>query len=193
MKIMLSVSLLLLLLVQPENVGSFAQETRSNFSPDGMVGAAEVYYMKNKNKTRSLVRIYLEGTDNDRKALKDTITMDVIFEVDGLKVTKPQTASLVFTKYANKKSKFTKDHNVHIYTDGLEGMDGAEWRTRLVSTQSLPSGGIVEIFLSPPLKFERVVTLANAREAIVTLGESTFRLKKSDFQALKDLNETIEP
>lgn len=193
MKIISPLCLLLLLLVQPGNNGSFAQETRSNPSPDKMVGAAEVYYLKDKNKTRSLVRIYLEGTDSDRKALKDTISMDVIFEVNGLKVTKPSTATLVFTVYTNKKSKFTKQHNVHIYTDGLEGMNGTEWRTRLVSTHPLPSGGTVEIFLSPPLEFKRIVTLANAREAIVWLGESNFHLKQSDFQALKDLNRTIEP
>ena len=185
--------LLLLLIVQPPRVRISAQEARSNPSPDRMVGAAEVYYLKNKNKTRSLVRIYLEGTDDDRKMLKDSISMDVIFEVDGLKVTKPQTVNLVFTVYANTKSKFTKDHNLQLYTDALGGMGVAEWRTRRVSTRPLPSGGTVEVFLSPPLEFKRIEILAKAREAIVTLGESTFRLKKSDFQAIKDLNETIEP
>ena len=139
------------------------------------------------------MRIYLQGTDSDRKAMMDTVSMDVIFEVNGYRVTKPQTASLVFTVYANKKSKFTKEHNVHIYTDGLEGMNGSEWRTRRVSTQSLPSGGTVEIFLSPPLDFKRILTLANAREATVSLGESSFPLKKSDLQALRDLSQTIEP
>lgn len=192
MNILSSFILFLLLMVHPGKAGILAQETKSNPAPDRFVGAAEVYHLKDKNRTRSLVRIYLEGTEEDRKALKDTISMDVIFEVDGMKVTKPKTASLVFTVYTNKKSKFTKDHNLFIYTDGVDGMNGAEWRTRLVSTQSLPSGGTVEVFLSPPLEFKRIVTLANAREALVSLGESTFTLRRTDFQSIKDLNRTIE-
>jgi len=160
--------------------------------PDKKVGAAEVYYFKDKNKSRAQVRIYLQGRPEDTTAKKDAISMDVIFEVPGLKLTKPKYATLAFSVYSAEKSKYSKNHNMHIYTDGMEGMNGAEWRTRLLTTEQLSTGGTLEIFLSPPLEYERIERMANAGEVIVTIGDSRFALKKQDLQAIKDLNQTIE-
>jgi hypothetical protein len=160
--------------------------------PDRTVGAAEVYYFKDRNKTRSQVRIYLLGSAEDTRANKDTVSMDVIFEVEGQKVTKPRVAKIALIVRSVAKSKYTKNHNLHIYTDGIEGMNGSEWRTQLITSAPLAGGGLEEVFLSPPLEYRRIVTMANAREVIVSLGESEFRLKKSDLHALRDLNQTIE-
>lgn len=160
--------------------------------PDRVVGAAEVYYFRDRNKTRSQVRIDLLGSPEDAKVNRDTVSMEVIFEVEGQKVTKPRVAKIALIVHSAAKSKYTKDHNLHIYTDGMEGMSGSEWRTQLIASHSLSGGGLEEIFLSPPLEYRRIVTMANAREVIVSLGESRFILKKSQLQALKDLNQTIE-
>lgn len=184
--------LVVMLLPQVDEMGNRAQAQGSDRSADRMVGAAEVYYLRDKNKTRSQVRIYLQGTPDDTKAQKDTVSMDVICEVDGQKVTKPRYASIAITVYSAHKSKYSKDHNLHIFTQGLEGGNGAEWRTRLVSTQLLPAGGSLEIFLSPALEYARILRMANATAAVVTFGESSFPLKQKDLQALKDLNQAIE-
>jgi hypothetical protein len=118
--------------------------------------------------------------------------MEVIFEVEGRKVIKPNIAKIAFIVHSVAKSIYTKDHNLHIFTEGIEGMAGSEWRTQLITRQPLTSGGLEEIFLSPPLEYNRIVTMANARQVIVSLGEASFELKKNQLQALKDLNQTIE-
>ena len=171
---------------------NITQAQVSDPTPDRTVGAAEVYYFKDKNKTRAQVRIYLQGKPEDIGAKKDALSMDVIFEVTGQKVTKPQQASIAFSVYSADKSKYSKDHDLHIYTEGMEGKNGAQWRTRLLSTRPLPSGGSLEIFLSPPLEYDRIFRMANAIITVITLGESRFALKENAFQALKDLNQTIE-
>src|SRR5262245_4327829 len=58
--------------------------------PNRIVGEAEVYYFQDRNKTRSQVQIYLLGSAADANANKDTVSMEVIFEVEGPKVTKPR-------------------------------------------------------------------------------------------------------
>lgn len=185
--------LIVLALFHLGSVGNATRAQSSDPAPDRTVGAAEVFYLKGKNKTRSQVRIYLLGTREDAKANKDTISMDVIFEVEGQKVTKPKQATVAITIHSAGKSKYTKDHDLYIYTDGIDGMTTRGWRTRLITSQSLPSGGTIEIFLSPPIDYARILSLLHARVATVSLGEdSSFPLKQADLQALKNLDQTIE-
>ncbi|MEP7339529.1 MAG: hypothetical protein ABI977_17460 [Acidobacteriota bacterium] len=169
-----------------------AQAQDSEPSPDRRVGAAEVYYFKERDKTRSQVRIYLQGRPEEIGTNKDTLSIDVIFEVNGQKVTKPQFVNIAFRVYSANKSKFSNDHEMHLYTEGMEGINGSTWRTKLLSRGQLPSGGTLEVFLSPPIEYERLLRMANAAASAVTLGQAKFALKKEDFQSLKDLTKTIE-
>lgn len=174
-------------------VASVTRAQSSDPAPDRTVGAAEVFYLKDKNKTRSQVRIYLLGSPADAKANKDTVSMDVIFEVDGQKVTKPKQATVALTIHSSGKSKYAKAPDLHIHTDGIEGWLTRGWKTRLIASQTLPSGGTIEIFLSPPIDYEKILSLLHAREATIFVGEeSTFTLKRADLEALKNLDQTIE-
>jgi hypothetical protein len=160
--------------------------------PTKRLGPQTCILSKIKNKSRAQVRIYMQGRPEDTTAKKDTISMNVIFEAPGLKLTKPKYATFAFSVYSAEKSKYSKNHNMQIYIRGIEGVNRAEWRTRLLMTKPLSTGGTLEIFLSLPLKYERIERMANAGEVMVTIGDSRFALKNQDLQALRDLNQTIE-
>ena len=156
------------------------------------IGTAEIYYYKEKDKTRVQVRIYLEGKQEDIGTQKNTLSMDVIFETNGQKVIKPQKVSIAFSAYSPRESKLTNDHDLHLYIEGMEGKNGSTWGTKLLSTRQLPSGGKLEIFLSSPIEFDRIAKMANAMVARVALGRDTYAMKKEGLQALKDFTKTIE-
>lgn len=172
-----------------------AQERQSaSPQPDRTVGAAEVYYFKERNKSRAQVRIYLVGKPDDIGSSRESLSMDVIFEVDGGKVISPRYVTIALSSYSPDKPKYQKDHDLHIYTEGLKESSGIQFNTRLLSTKQLPSGGTLDIFLTPAIEYSKFLRMATAHLAIITFGEKKARvvLKKEDIKALDDLNRTIE-
>jgi hypothetical protein len=171
--------------------------------PDKMVGAAEVYHFKDKNKSRAQVRRYLLGQPEDIGTDKETLSMDVVFELDGQKLTQPKFVYVALSSYYPSKSKYQNDHDLRIYTDGLDGINVTTWHTRVLSSVKLASGGIQEIYLAT-IEYRKFLTIANARLVVVGLGGpnptigiiptggSGFKLTKEDMQALKDLLGAIE-
>ena len=161
-------------------------------NPVKTVGAAEVYYFKEKNKTRAQVRIYLVGKAEDIGTKKDTLSVDFIIEVDGQKLTRPKFANLAFTAYSAEKSKYQSNHDMMIYTDAAGERSSKNFGTQLLKSMQHPAGGIMEVYLSPPIEYERILKILNAMVSGITLGNTRAALKKEDVQALKDLNSTIE-
>jgi hypothetical protein len=168
-----------------------AQDSQSGSPLDRKVGAAEVYYLKDKNKMRAQVRIYLSGQAQDILAGKDVLTLDVVFEVTGTKLTQPKNVYFAFTSYFAEKPRFHKDNNLQLYSDGVGGLDITSWRTQILSSKSNPSGGGEEIYYAA-IQYDKFVRVVNAREAVVSLGESRFSLKKDQLEMFQDLNATIE-
>ncbi len=177
------------------NTCTLAQEKQPvALQPDRTVGTAEVYYFKERNKSRAQVRIYLVGRPEDIGSSRETLSMDVIFEVDGMKVVQPKYITIALSAYSPDKPKYQKDHNLHIYTEGLKENSGIEFKTRLLSSKQVPSGGTLDIFLTPAIEYNKFLRMASAHFAIITFGEKKARvvLKKEDIKALDDLNRTIE-
>ena len=160
--------------------------------PNRTVGSAELYYFKEKNKARAQIRIYLIGKADDVGSSREALSMDVIFEVDGMKVTQPRYVTIALSSHAPAKSKYHNDHDLHIHTQGLNESSGMEWNTRVLSSSNLPSGGSTEIFLTPAIEYSKFIRMASAHVVAITFGKTHVILKKEDIKALNDLNQTIE-
>ena len=160
--------------------------------PDRTVGAAEVYYLKDKNKTRAQVILHPLGDPNDRSGEREALRMDVIFESEGLKVVRPKYVFIAFSSYSPKGPKYQKDRDLTIYTRDLKGFTTTTARTRMLSSSSRPSGGAVEMFVSYPIPYSRFLEILAALDTTIIIGETQFKLTKEDVKALNDLNRTIE-
>jgi hypothetical protein len=165
---------------------------QSALSPIRTVGAAEVYYFKEKNKSRAQVRIYLIGKAEDIGTKKDTLSVDVIFEVDGQKLTKPKFANLAFTAYSPEKSKYQSSHDMELYSDTPGNQSRSSYGTKLLKSMQYPGGGIMEVYLSPPIEYDKILKIITASVSGISLGKERTALKKGDIQAIKDLNSTVE-
>jgi hypothetical protein len=166
-------------------------QSLSSSKPDRTVGAAEVYYFKEKNKTRAQVRIYAVGKPDGKNDKQDILSMDVIFESDGSKVGTPKNVYLAFLSHSPTGPKYRKDDELHVSTEGLEGFARTTYRTSILSSSRTPSGVSVEVILSP-IDYKTFLRIISAHLVWVDLGETRFVLKKEDMKALNDLNKTIE-
>jgi hypothetical protein len=174
-------------------VGGGAQEqSATDVKPDRTVGAAEVYYLKDKNKSRAQVILHPLGDPNDRSGERDALRIDVIFETEGLKVVKPRYVFFAFSSYSPKGPKYQKDRDLTIYTRDIKGFTSTTARTRMLSSSSRPSGGAVEIFVSSAIPYSRFLEILAALDTTISVGETQFKLTKEDVKALNDLNQTIE-
>lgn len=168
------------------------EQPRSLSKPDRTVGAAEVYYFKEKNKTRAQVRIYAIGQPGITNDMQDSLTMDVIFECDGAKVLRPKTVVVAFSSHSATGPKFQKEHNLRIYWEGLAGMEWAAFGTRILSSNRAPGIGTNEVLLSGAIEYQRFLRLTLAHQAKVDLGDTHFVLTREHIKALNDLTKTIE-
>jgi hypothetical protein len=168
------------------------QDQPSGSVPDRIVGAAEVYHLKEKNKTRAQVRIYPFGKPAQKGAPRDGLSMDVIFESDGPKVARPRYVYLAFSSDSATGPKYQKERDLTIYT---EVIGGGFWsgtlRTRMLSSSTSPSGSSVEVLLAS-IDYERFLRIAEAHMVSINLGKTHFILNKEDIKALNDLNQAIE-
>jgi hypothetical protein len=174
-------------------VGAGAQEqSAAAVKPDRTVGAAEVYYLKDKNRSRAQVIIYLSGDPNDTSGTRDTMRMDVIFELEGPKVVRPGNVFIALSSYSSAGPKYQKERDLTIHTTDMKGFTTTTFRTRMLSSSRRASGGVLEVFVSSPIPYTRFLEMLSALDTTVFVGETQFKLTKEDVQALKDLNRTIE-
>jgi hypothetical protein len=174
-------------------VGARAQEqSAAAVKPDRTVGAAEVYYLKDKNRSRAQVIIYLSGDPNDTSGTRDAMRMDVIFELEGLTVVKPGSVFIALSSYSPAGPKYQKERDLTIHTRDMKGFTTTTFRTRMLSSSRRASGGAVEVFVSSAIPYSRFLEILSALDTTVLIGENQFELTKEDVQALKDLNRTIE-
>jgi hypothetical protein len=168
------------------------EQSATVVKPDRTEGAAEVYYLKDKNKSRAQVIIYLSGGPHDTGGKRDTLRMDVIFESEGLKVVRPKYVFIAISSFSAAGPRYQKDRDLTIYTRDIKGFSSATFRTRMLSSSRQPSGEAAEVFVSSAIPYSKFLEFLAALDITVIIGETQFKLTRDDVRALNDLNRTIE-
>ena len=192
MKTMSSALIAAVLIVLGAFSASAQEQSAAVAKPDRTVGAAEVYYLKDKNKARAQIILHPLGDPTDTSGKREILRMDVIFESEGLKVTRPRYFFVAFSSFSPTGPKYQKRRDLTIYTRDLKGFTTTTVHTRLLSSSRPPSGGVVEVLVSSPIPYSRFLEILSALDITVVLGETQFQLKKEEAKALIDLNQTIE-
>jgi hypothetical protein len=138
----------------------FATYLATTVKPNRIEGAAEAYYLKDKNRSRAQVIIYLSGGPNDTRGKGDTLRMDVIFESEGLKVVRPKYVFIAFSSSSPAGPRYQKDRDLTIYTRDIKGFSSATFRTRMLSSSRRPSGEAAEVFVSSAIPHSKFLDTA---------------------------------
>jgi len=172
-------------------VPNAVSQSATAVEPDRTVGSAEVYYLKDKNKSRAQVTLHPLSDHNARTAEHDALRMDLIFESKGLKVITPQYFFIAFSSQSRKGPRY-RNAALTIFTRDIKGFTRTIYGTRMLSSSNKPAGGSVEVFVSSAIPYSRFREILSALDTSITVGGTVFKLKKEDVNAITDLSRTIE-
>ena len=158
--------------------------------PDRTIGHAEIFSLKNPDRIRGQVRLFVVGTPDDQAKQKDVLIFEVALENPGARIRRPQYIQFYFHSFSSNGLKYKDRHKLGIdiiYLDGSHSLGGD---TRLVSSGT-ENGMTVETLVGPRFLYDDFVRMTSAQRVNVGLGQTVFTLSRRDLDALKDLTKTV--
>lgn len=159
--------------------------------PHRTIGRAEIFSLKNPDRVRGQVRLFVVGTPDDLAKQKDVLIFEVALENPGAKISRPQYIHFYFHSYSSKGHKYKDRHKLGmdvIYLDGSHSLGGD---TRLVSSGT-ENGMTVETLVGPRFWYDDFVRMISAQRVDVGVGQTIFTLLRRELDALKDLTKIVD-